>query len=40
MCPRNPPLFDNHIASAVFLRRDAEILVNGKLFQRLFGTDF
>ena len=39
MCPRNQPLFDNDIASAVFLKRDAEILENGKLFQNLFGTD-
>ena len=39
MCPQNQPLFDNDIASAVFLKRDAEILENGKLFQSLFGTD-
>ena len=39
MCPQNQPLFDNDIASAVFLKRDAEILENGKLFQSLLCTD-
>ena len=39
MCPQNHPLFDNDIASAVFLKRDAVIFENGIIFQVLFGTD-